>query len=357
MFARLVHLATTTRTVAASIVRRTCSRWRSLTARVRQILRPRRSPANTTPANPWMERTVGDLLDTLWRDRWQHRRTASQTECVLRRYLLQPWPQGLRDIRLGELTRDQVREWHAGHHARPRMANAAVELLTQAWEAVLPDRMNPTYKLRRYPERERTRVFDDSECERFIASLGALRGVKGGVTEVAADALWTLLATGGRKMELLALRVDQVDLVAGTIRLERHKQDRQVGSKVIHLGAALSCVRRRVEVARAAGSPWVFPGKSDAGHFTDVEYAFYRVLEHAEIVITGDCVPHSLRRRFATILADLGTGTLLIGACLGQRDQRTTAIYARPSTKATGRAAAQVATAIGEVAPWERRAA
>lgn len=336
----------------ARVVRRGVAHVYSLGRSVIRAL----NQANVRSSDTSVEtRTVDDLIDTLWRERWRHQRSARQTESVLRIYLRTPWPAGLQGINVRELTRDKVREWHAGHHARPFSANRAIEMLSHAWRTVIPDAPNPCAGVRKYAEPERRRVLDDSECHRFIASLGALRQSRE-ISEIASEIIWTLLATGARKTEITSLRADQVDLISGTIKLTRHKSDGVVVTKVVHLGAAHDVVKRRVMAALATGSPWVFPGRSRAGHFVDIEYAFHRVCAHARIVSTKDCVPHMLRKQFGTILVNLGEGLPIVGACMGHEDQKTTAKYARPGDRAKARAVARVAAEIG-VTPWERKAA
>lgn len=361
MLAKLICAISNAR---ASITGRLAAAAQQIAVLMNRLRRPRHVAITTRPIDV-DNRTVRDLLTEIWGERWSHHKSWRQVDSVLWHFLgvevnvrrEKPRPRtgdALAHVRLDALTRDTVRRWHASHFARGRSANRALELLSQAWDTAFPEVPNPCKKITRFAERVVSRRFSDSECARFVQALGDLR-LGRNITEIAADVIWTLLATGCRKQEILELQCDQVDLVAGTIVIRRHKSDGRTDAKTVHLGAALPEVQRRVEMARAAGSRWVFPGRSDAGHFSDPQYAFFKVCKHAGIVSSDGLVLHSIRHRFATILADAGVGLPLIGACLGHADPKTTARYARPSLDATKRVVDQVTASLG--APAWRAAA
>lgn len=307
---------------------------------------------------PALERRLGELLDEYWSSHWSSLDTHRQVESVLTHYLRPSATgengkpgRGLAELRLNELTITRIAAWHTLHKAKHRMANRALQLARQAWRALEPERFNPFERVKIHPERPRKRRLSDNERDRFKSSLGELRGRRGGVTPVVADAIWTLRSTGGRKMEILGLRVDQVDLVARKIVLDEHKTDDKVGAREIHLGAAYEVVRNRCEASRRSGTSYVFPGHGKTGHLVAVSAAFKKILRHAGIVESKDLVLHSLRGDFASQETDTGAALNVVQASLGHADPSTTARYALASSDKVKQAVDHVAAKQG-AQPW-----
>lgn len=294
-------------------------------------------------------RTVNDLLDTLWADRWCRQKSARNVECALRLYL-RP---GLGDVECSKLTQAQVRAWHASLCDVPTIANRALFLGRKAWKELSPEGKNPFSGILPFPERVRERRFTDDERARFAASLGTLVTMaKGGVTEEMADALWSVRGTAGRKLEVLTLRRDQVDLVAEVAIIEVHKTDHEVSSKTIYLSGIMDVIRRRVAVCEQTGTPYLFPSrKSESGHVADVSRAFHKVCRHAGIVRTKDLCVHMLRADWASAACDEGEDFRVIQAALGHKNPKSTARYVKPSQSKVRKAAANVGKKLGR-APW-----
>jgi integrase len=77
---------------------------------------------------------------------------------------------------------------------------------------------------------------------------------------------------------------------------------------------------------RRDGSPWVFPADTAAGHIVDPRKSWARVVKRAGI---SDLRPHDLRRSLGSWQAIAGASLQIVGASLGHRDPKATAVYAR----------------------------
>lgn len=289
-------------------------------------------------------------LDTVvteyWRLHWSKTKAARQIDSLIRHRIRKP--RGgvvLANLQVSDITRQVAREWMAAQHETPRAANRALRMVRQAWGELLPDTPCPFDQVKTFPERFRTRCFTDDERERFLAALAQLRGH--GVKRVTADALFTLAVTGARTMEVLTLRVDQVDTLVGIAVLDEHKTADEDGSRVIHLGAALELIRKRVEEARATGERYVFPSYGSTGHLTRINWSFHRVCREAGIVRTRDLCPHMLRRDFASQALRAGASLRVLQRNLGHRDPKTTARYAMVAEDDARNLAAQVGARMG----------
>lgn len=292
--------------------------------------------------------TVGTLVNEFYRLHWSKTRCARQADLLIRHRIRRAHGGVLLDtMRVVDVTRDLAREWMAAQRDSPRAANRALNMVRQAWRELLPEEPCPFGHVKAFPQRARTRCFTDDERQRFLATLAVMRGGRGGLLRVTADALFTLAVTGARTNEVLELRVDQVDVLVGIAVLDEHKTSDEDGSRVIHLGAALDLIKRRVEESRAAGSCWVFPGRFKTKHLTVVNYGFHRVCERAGIVRTRDLCVHMLRHDFASVATRTGMSPRVIQKCLGHRDPTTTARYIKVSEDLAQQLAAKVGERMG----------
>ena len=115
--------------------------------------------------------------------------------------------------------------------------------------------------------------------------------------EYARDFLLTALFTGMRRGELMALRWENVDLVAKTLHLPKTKNGDPLTLPLsIFLFDLLS---GRLE--RSNGSPFVFPGPGKDGHLIETKKFLSRVGAGSGVSFTL----HDLRRTFITIAEGL----------------------------------------------------
>ncbi|MDQ2069464.1 site-specific tyrosine recombinase XerD [Natronospira bacteriovora] len=137
-----------------------------------------------------------------------------------------------------------------------------------------------------------------------------------------------LYATGLRVSELVGLRVDQVNLRQGVIRI-LGKGDRE---RLVPIGEeAQAWLQRFVEQARAEllggrQSPHMFPTRrSDCM----TRQAFWHIIKRyaQKAGISRGLSPHTLRHAFATHLLNNGADLRVVQMLLGHSDVSTTQIY------------------------------
>lgn len=139
------------------------------------------------------------------------------------------------------------------------------------------------------------------------------------------------LLTAARPMELLACRVDELDLEGGLWRLPAERSKSRRG-RVIPLSPPA------VELLREARGPYLFPGRS-RGHQQNQTQAMLRRLRDASGI--PDLTPRDCRRTVATHLAEAGTPDIVVSAILGhaRTSVAVTGVYLRHGYLAESRAA------------------
>jgi integrase len=153
---------------------------------------------------------------------------------------------GLGGIKIGALTRSDVKAWHQAMSATPYEANRALAYLSKLlalaakdWELRVD---NPCTGIKRFPERKRERYFSDEELTRIGEALAAAE--RDNAELPGFILLVRLLATTGMRLgEALALRWADVDLSGRAIRL----RDAKAGARTAHLGAAAAAILDAIE--------------------------------------------------------------------------------------------------------------
>jgi len=137
-----------------------------------------------------------------------------------------------------------------------------------------------------------------------------------------------LYATGLRVSELVGLRLDQVSLTQGVVRV-RGKGDKE---RLVPLGEeALDWLDRflregRVMLLGGRSCREIFPTKLGAGMTRQAFW--YRIKKHAATAgIRASISPHTLRHAFATHLLNHGADLRVVQMLLGHSDLSTTQIY------------------------------
>ncbi|NIQ38047.1 MAG: site-specific tyrosine recombinase XerD [Proteobacteria bacterium] len=144
--------------------------------------------------------------------------------------------------------------------------------------------------------------------------------------------LEVLYATGLRVSEIISLRLDQVNLDIGCVRIVG-KGDRE---RIVPIGAVaqellrvyLQEVREQILKGRAATYVFVTPR---AGKMT--RQGFWKIIKKYGLRagIKGRLTPHTLRHCFASHLLDRGADLRSVQALLGHVDISTTQIYTHVS--------------------------
>lgn len=140
--------------------------------------------------------------------------------------------------------------------------------------------------------------------------------------------LEVLYAAGLRVSELVGLRLDQLSLTQGVVRVIG-KGDKE---RLVPLGEeALHWLRRHLAEARpvlldSAQSAMVFPNRQGAA--LTRQAFWYRIKHYAlRAGISTSLSPHTLRHAFATHLLNHGADLRVVQLLLGHSDLSTTQIY------------------------------
>jgi integrase len=174
---------------------------------------------------------------------------------------------------------------------------------------------SPMRGVRRLREpRGRVRFLSDEERPRLLAACQQSHN------RFLAPVVVLALATGARKMEILALRWPDVDLQRGLLTFHQTKnRDRRT---VPLTGQALIVMQSHAMVRRM-GTDLVFP-RRDGRQPVDIRYAWKQALRAAGII---DFRLHDLRHSAASYLAMQGASLVEIAEVLGHRTLQMTKRY------------------------------
>jgi integrase len=194
---------------------------------------------------------------------------------------------------------------------------------------------NPARGVHRFPDNKRRRFLSFDQ----LAALGkAMRDAENdGDNRTALAAIKTLLATGCRRNEVLALPWAWFDPKARCIRFE----DTKSGPQLRPIGAAAA--QLLASQPRLEGCSWVFPASRNGGHFIGLPRVLARVCARAGL---ENVTVHTLRHSFAATAASLGFSELTIADLLGHSVPGITARYAHVPDSALLAAADRVSARI-----------
>lgn len=221
-------------------------------------------------------------------------------------------------------------------------ANRCLELLDAAlrwahFEEILEASCWPTRKVRKFRELPRTRFLECHEIAVFQDTTLAFERMR--VREgwrcphSGPGSILLILHTAMRLREVLRLRVEQVDLKVGTIRLPLSK----TGYREVPISeSALDLLERQM---RRASDGWIFPSPTGQGPISSI-YDIWGLIVDASGLDPHGLVPHVLRHSVATHLLRKGVLLQDVSDLLGHADVKTTKrIYSRPLATAGARTA------------------
>ena len=255
---------------------------------------------------------------------------------VNRGYLRNQIPPHFTGRPIGDIDRQEVRNWFASLSATPVAADRSMPVLSVIMResealGLRPEGSNPCRGIRRYRRKGRERFLSDDDIRRLSATLST--HAVGRPQQVAVIRL--LLLTGCRKSEILTLRWS--DYRDGDL----HLRDSKTGPRTVWL----SRPARNVLDGIQRTSRWVFPSPHgnrprSAGSLDQ----FWRKLR-AEADL-HDVRLHDLRHSYASFALRHGATVLAIGRLLGHADPETTLKYTHPADTMVQRAAQTVGIAL-----------
>ena len=270
--------------------------------------------------------------------------SASADQAALKRHILP----ALGQLRVSDVTRDEVGRFHHSLRKTPVTANRVLALLSKMFNlaerwGLRPDGSNPCRHIDRYPERPRNRFLSSAELGRLGDSLRAVEGQKLELPSAVA-AIRLLILTGARKAEILRLRWQYVDFERSCLRLP----DSKTGAKLIYLNAPARVVLSELSAERTSSCPWVIPGRSGEKPLSGLTRIWHRIRARAAL---DDVRLHDLRHSYGAVAAGAGTTLHMIGRLLGQSQPSTTARYAHladdPLREANEKIGGRIAAALG----------
>ncbi len=218
--------------------------------------------------------------------------------------------------RLSELTRSQIRGWHARQTHRPRQANLDLAFLRKALSLAVGDELikeNPASGIQPHPERSRDRIPSDQELAAVLDALDAAA-----VRPQAVLLFRLLLFTGCRTSEWRAGEWSWIDQEGRTLRLP----DAKAGARPV----ALSSVVQALLAATPRTSRFVVPNNEGTAPLplSTVSHAWETVRKGAAV---EDLRVHDLRHAFATRGAGLGASAVVLRDALGHKTLQMTSRY------------------------------
>ena len=178
------------------------------------------------------------------------------------------------------------------------------------------------------PARHVAARVEANERVRFLSPeerLGLLAACAISDTKALLPAVMTLLATGGRLMEVMSLRWSDVDLNYGSITIRRSKNG---DARRVPLTAETTTMLanwRDCDPWRRPPTGLLFPAAKCPARPADLRRSWHSALKKAGIT---NFRRHDLRHSAASALASGGASLLTIGAILGHRSPAATQRYA-----------------------------
>ena len=247
------------------------------------------------------------------------------------------------NMKVAEVQRASVIEFHRSRSDAPYAANRALALLSKAFNLAelwggREDGSNPCRHIRKYAETKRKRFLSPKELAALGEALaeaeasgaltlpaqeGAREAAKTTpISAAAIAAIRLLILTGARCGEILSLRWDWVDMEGGRLNLP----DSKTGEKAVPLGAAALAVLS--VIPRVEGNPHVIVGGKPGAALVNLKDPWGVIREVAGL---DDVRIHDLRHSFASVGAAGGLSLPIIGAILGHTQASTTQRYAHLS--------------------------
>lgn len=232
------------------------------------------------------------------------------------------------DIKVENVSRDDVIKLHRKMRATPRQANYVLSVLSKVfnlaedWE-LRRDFSNPTRRVKRYPENVRNRILSDEELSLLGKHLED--SVQSQLEQFSVVTAIRLLAlTGCRLSEILNLKWQYIEFNTGILNLP----DAKAGARSQVLSDVV--LEILLTVPRTANVPWVLANKTQTGPLdkSNMERAWRRIRSNCGI---EDVRLHDLRHMFGTVAGASGANAFQVRDLLGHKSLAMTGRYVAQS--------------------------
>jgi len=269
--------------------------------------------------------------------------------------------------RIDTLNREAIEGFHDSIADKPYKANRALQLLSGMLTFAVRHKLiasNPARGVTQFPEERLQRFLSSSEVKALAKALTvaenppkAADGEEQIKTEPwqALAAIRLLLLTGARKIEVLTMKWEDLDLERGIWNLPTSK----TGAREVRLSPP--AVDLFQELDQFKGNPYVLPAQRGNKHFVGLQKVWERVRTAAGL---EDVRIHDLRHSFASEALGAGLSLRVVQQLLGHAEIRTTERYAHLERDAVREAADRVGAALSaklgtknsaEVVEYKRR--
>ena len=225
-------------------------------------------------------------------------------------------------MKIGQVTKDQVRRLKIGSDAQANRARAVIGAVFNWAEGEdLISAPNPAKALKTRLVKSRERFLLPEELPRFFEALEA---------SSMRDFFMVALLTGQRRSNIQHMKWSDIDLANGVWRIDG-AETKNGDTMVVPLTREVIEILKVRKGQSVINQIWVFPGRRSRvtgaiGPMNEPKVAWAKVLEAAKI---KNLRLHDLRRTLGSWQARQGASLQVIGKSLGHRSQQATQIYSR----------------------------
>jgi len=218
----------------------------------------------------------------------------------------------------------QVAQAEIAESSGPMAANEAMTVIRCVFRCANVNEFftgNPAATIEMYERTPRERMLSRTEIGSFLAALQQ-------IPEDWQDIYMMAILTGARRSNVLGARWDTLDIVERLWTIPG-KVTKKRNTIRLPLSTPMVAILEKRWKSNPPGCPWVFPctayNKSRSGHCEEPKYWWKQVLEMAGL---KDARLHDLRHCFASLQANEGISSFIIGQSLGhKKGSKATDVY------------------------------
>ncbi len=300
-----------------------------------------------TKSDKRKEPLVEDLAERYMEEHVEQHCKLSTTKSY-RRYLDKRILPHLGNIKVSEVQRSDIANFHHSLRSTPYEANRCLEVISKMFNlaelwGLRDDNSNPRRHIKKFPMKARERYLSKEEVKRLGEVIEETK-LYPDENLSAVYCIQLLLLTGCRLGEIQTLKWEYIDHEKQVLNLP----DSKTGAKPVYVGKTVMSVLNELykHPARPKDNPYVIWGQNDGQHLNNIQKPWRRFRERANL---QDVRIHDLRHSFASFAVSDGMSLAMIGKLLGHSQVQTTARYAHLMSDAMTEAASGVTDVLGEL--------